>query len=104
MIEDAGPGVPEASLGRLFDRFHRLPPRGEGSRRGLGIGLSIVRGFAEAMRASVRAEASPLGGLRIVVSLETAGPPDGEATANPATAPATAPAPAGRVGRVGRGR
>ena len=45
---------------------------GEGSRRGLGLGLSIVRGFAEAMGATVRAEASPLGGLRIVVSLPIA--------------------------------
>jgi two-component system sensor histidine kinase KdpD len=78
-IEDAGPGVPAGSLARLFERFHRLPTSGEGSRRGLGIGLSIVRGFAEAMGASVRAEASPLGGLRIVVSLEAAASPDGEA-------------------------
>jgi two-component system sensor histidine kinase KdpD len=74
-IDDAGPGVPAASLGRLFERFDRLPAAGEGSRRGLGLGLSIVRGFAEAMGASVRAEASALGGLRIVVSLPTAPTP-----------------------------
>jgi len=77
-VDDAGPGVPAASLGRLFNRFDRLPSAREGSRRGLGLGLSIVRGFAEAMGATVRAEASPLGGLRIVVSLPVAAVPVGE--------------------------
>jgi two-component system, OmpR family, sensor histidine kinase KdpD len=71
-LDDAGPGVPDGALGRLFERFHRLPAEREGSRRGLGIGLSIVRGFAEAMGASVQAERSPLGGLRIIVSLPVA--------------------------------
>jgi two-component system, OmpR family, sensor histidine kinase KdpD len=72
VIDDAGPGVAADALGRLFDRFHRVPGAYEGSRPGLGIGLSIVRGFAEAMGASVRAERSPLGGLRIVVNLPVA--------------------------------
>ena len=80
-IDDAGGGVPDASLGRLFGRFERLPAAREGSRRGLGLGLSIVRGFAEAMGASVRAESSLLGGLRIVVSLPIAAAPAVEAAA-----------------------
>ncbi|GAC1662671.1 MAG: hypothetical protein NVS9B8_00310 [Candidatus Limnocylindrales bacterium] len=71
-VEDGGPGVPTESLGRLFERFHRVPGAHQGSRRGLGLGLSIVRGFAESMGASVRAEPSTLGGLRIVLSLEAA--------------------------------
>jgi two-component system sensor histidine kinase KdpD len=71
-IDDGGPGVPAGSLDRLFERFDRVPASGEGSRPGLGLGLSIVRGFAEVMGASVRAEASPLGGLRMIVSLPTA--------------------------------
>ena len=104
-IEDAGPGVPATSLGRLFDRFLRLPASAEGSRRGLGIGLSIVRGFAEAMGASVRAEASPLGGLRIIVSLEAAASPDGAGARDSARArdgPGArdgAPSPAGAARR-----
>lgn len=68
-IDDGGPGVPVASLGRLFERFDRLPAERAGSRRGIGLGLSIVRGFAGAMNAGVHAEASPLGGLRMVVRL-----------------------------------
>jgi two-component system sensor histidine kinase KdpD len=80
-VDDAGPGVPAASLGRLFERFDRLPAAQEGSRRGLGLGLSIVRGFAESMGATVRAEASGLGGLRMVVSLPVAAGPAAEAEA-----------------------
>ena len=79
-IDDAGPGVPADGLNRLFERFHRLPTAGEGSRRGLGIGLSIVRGFGEVMGVSVRAERSPLGGLRIALSLPIAARLAAEAT------------------------
>ena len=80
-VDDGGPGVPPDALPRLFERFHRAPARREGSRRGLGLGLSIVRGFAEAMGATVRAEPSPLGGLRVVVSLARAVEPAGELAA-----------------------
>ena len=43
-IEDGGPGVPDESLPRLFEKFYRVPRKGEGSRRGTGIGLAVVRG------------------------------------------------------------
>ena len=49
---------------------------GEGSRRGMGVGLAVVRGLTEAMGGRVAAAASKLGGLRITVSLpEAAEPP-----------------------------
>ena len=54
-IEDAGPGVPDARLGRLFERFARGEPDDRRARRGLGLGLSVVRGLSEAMGAEVRA-------------------------------------------------
>jgi two-component system sensor histidine kinase KdpD len=68
-VDDGGPGVPEAERDRLFGKFYRLPAASEGSRRGLGVGLAIVRGMAEAMGGSVRADASALGGLRIELEL-----------------------------------
>lgn len=77
-VEDAGPGVPEASLPRLFDKFYRVPRQGEGSRRGLGIGLAVVRGLTEAMGGNVTASASALGGLAIDVLLDAAPEPPGE--------------------------
>ncbi len=63
VVEDGGPGVPGDELGTLFERFRRGPTRAQGSRRGLGIGLSVVRGLVDAMSGQVSAERSPLGGL-----------------------------------------
>ena len=71
-VDDGGPGVPDAELGRVFQRFHRVPTMGAGARRGLGIGLSVVKGLTEAMGGAVTAERSTLGGLRIVIDLQAA--------------------------------
>ena len=71
-IDDGGAGVPEAERARLFDKFYRAPSAAAGSRRGLGVGLAIVRGMAEAMGGAVTAEQSRLGGLRIEVDLPAA--------------------------------
>jgi two-component system sensor histidine kinase KdpD len=71
-VDDGGPGVPAPERDRLFQKFYRLPAAAEGSRRGLGVGLAIVRGMTEAMGGTVRADESPLGGLRIEVELPAA--------------------------------
>ena len=73
VIEDGGPGVGDAGRDRLFGKFQRLPSTNPSSRPGLGLGLAIVRGMAEAMGGSVAASESPLGGLRITVDLPAAG-------------------------------
>lgn len=73
-IEDAGPGVGEAELPRLFDRFYR-PVRtgGHGGRRvGSGLGLAVVKGFVEAMGGRIAARRSALGGLALDVDLPVA--------------------------------
>jgi two-component system sensor histidine kinase KdpD len=74
VVEDGGPGVPDAELGRLFDRFYRVPGASQGARRGLGIGLSVVRGLLESMGGAASAERSSLGGLAIALDLATARP------------------------------
>ena len=51
-VEDEGPGLPEESIHRIFDKFYRVP----GSRAGgTGLGLSIVKGFVELHGGSVEA-------------------------------------------------
>ena len=77
-VEDAGPGVPPESLPQLFDKFYRVPRQGEGARRGLGIGLGVVKGLVEAMGGEVAASASPLGGLAVDLLLTVAPEPPGE--------------------------
>lgn len=66
-VEDDGPGVAEAELGRLFDRFYRA----DRSRRqgGSGLGLSIVRQVAELHGGRAWAESARPRGLRVIVEM-----------------------------------
>jgi len=65
-VEDDGPGLDAAQLPRLFDKFFRGQPDRAG---GLGLGLSIVRGFVEAHGGRVEAANRPGGGARFTVFL-----------------------------------
>jgi signal transduction histidine kinase len=73
-VEDGGVGVPPDALPRLFEKFYRVPRKGEGSRRGTGIGLAVVRGIVEAMGGRAMATKSSLGGLAIEFDLPVASP------------------------------
>jgi two-component system sensor histidine kinase MprB len=62
-VRDHGPGIAEADLPHVFDRFYRAPAaRGT---PGSGLGLAIVRQVAEAHGGSVVAEAAEGGGARL---------------------------------------
>ncbi|HZL47113.1 MAG TPA: sensor histidine kinase KdpD [Opitutaceae bacterium] len=65
-VDDDGPGLDAAQLPRLFDKFFRGRPDQAG---GLGLGLSIVRGFVEAHGGRVQAENRPAGGARFSIFL-----------------------------------
>ena len=65
-VEDEGPGVPEDLRVDLFDAFRRGPNAG-GS--GVGIGLSLVKRFAELHGGSAHVEDRVGGGARFVVWL-----------------------------------
>lgn len=45
---DDGPGVPDATLSRLFDTFYRADPARTATSRGSGLGLSIARKIVSA--------------------------------------------------------
>jgi two-component system, OmpR family, sensor histidine kinase TctE len=49
-VEDNGPGIPATERERVFERFHRLD---DSDSDGCGLGLSIVREFANGLGASV---------------------------------------------------
>jgi two-component system sensor histidine kinase QseC len=66
-VEDSGPGLSEADLARLGERFFRVLGNGAD---GSGLGWSIVRRVASAHRAQLHASRSPaLGGLRVRLCL-----------------------------------
>lgn len=66
-VIDEGPGVPHGSVDQLFEPFQR--PGDRNNKTGVGLGLSVARGFVEAMGGSIRAVATPGGGLTVVVGL-----------------------------------
>jgi two-component system, OmpR family, sensor histidine kinase KdpD len=69
-VVDHGPGIPEADRNRVFLPFCRLgEPAG---RTGVGLGLMVARGLAEAMGGTVEPEETPGGGVTMVVSLPAA--------------------------------
>jgi len=70
-VEDHGPGVPEESRERVFERFTRLDERGR-TTPGVGLGLYIVRVIVEAHGGGAYVEDSPRGGARFVISLPIA--------------------------------
>jgi two-component system, OmpR family, sensor histidine kinase MprB len=66
-VRDHGPGIDEADLPFVFDRFYRAS-----SARGLpgsGLGLAIVRQVAESHGGQVRAEPAEGGGTRMIMRL-----------------------------------
>ncbi|QEU88149.1 sensor histidine kinase [Streptomyces viridosporus] len=69
-VVDRGPGVPDEAKGRIFEPFQRHgdAPRGAG----VGLGLAVARGFAEAMGGTLDAEDTPGGGLTMTLTLRAA--------------------------------
>ncbi|MBZ0131277.1 MAG: sensor histidine kinase N-terminal domain-containing protein [Rhodocyclaceae bacterium] len=65
-VSDSGPGIPQAELGKVLDRFYRVLGSGE---EGSGLGLSIVKRIADLHRARVSLGAGPADrGLRVEVA------------------------------------
>jgi two-component system sensor histidine kinase KdpD len=70
-VADRGPGFPLAMRERLFKKFER----GDAVRAGgLGLGLSIVRGFVAAQGGEIVVGANPGGGAVFTIYLPHATP------------------------------
>lgn len=70
-ILDEGPGFPEDKINNVFDKFYRI----ENSRAGgLGLGLSIVKGFVEAHSGSINVKNREKGGAFITITIPSERP------------------------------
>ena len=65
-VSDRGPGLGSGSPDRIFEKFYRADGHKPG---GLGLGLSIARGFVEAQGGTITAENRDGGGMRFTINL-----------------------------------
>jgi two-component system sensor histidine kinase KdpD len=86
-VIDRGPGIPEQDWETVFAPFQRLGDTDNST--GIGLGLALSRGLTESMGGSLVPEATPAGGLTMVIRLPV-GPK-----------PAAPPAPADHERRPG---
>jgi signal transduction histidine kinase len=67
-VADRGPGIPEAHLNRVFDRFFSYRPGGD-RRQHLGLGLAITKQVIVGYGGEIRASNRPGGGAIFEVDL-----------------------------------
>jgi len=71
-VVDHGRGVPDEAKERIFEPFTRIGDRYPG----VGLGLAVARGFAEAMGGRIEAKDTPGGGLTVAITLPAAASAD----------------------------
>jgi two-component system, OmpR family, sensor histidine kinase CreC len=67
-VTDAGPGIPDYALARIFERFYSLP-RPQSGQKSTGLGLSFVREAARLHHGRVTVDNREGGGARAVLHL-----------------------------------
>ena len=77
-VQDSAPGVPMQDLQRVFEPLYRADPSRSRRSGGSGLGLAICSAIARSHGGHIQAQASPWGGLRVVVSLPLQAPAHGK--------------------------
>jgi signal transduction histidine kinase len=72
VVQDEGPGIPEADRQRIWEPYWRLPRDVDSVRPGSGVGLAVVRSLARQYGGEAWVEAAPRMGSRFVVELPRA--------------------------------
>ncbi|MDX2005208.1 MAG: ATP-binding protein [Meiothermus sp.] len=72
-VQDTGPGIPEAALTKVFDRFYRVEASRSRATGGSGLGLAIVKSIVELHGGQVSVSNRPQGGAEFRVELPIPG-------------------------------
>nr|WP_307732589.1 ATP-binding protein [Massilia agri] len=72
VVDDSAPGVPGEALARLAERFYRVDASRSRAHGGAGLGLALCRRILEAQGGTLAFDHSPLGGLRVILTLPLA--------------------------------
>lgn len=73
-VDDAGPGIPESDREQIFDRHYRFEDHKKSMTSGTGLGLALVRLYANSVNAKTLCANSPAGGARFTVVFPTTPP------------------------------
>lgn len=71
-FEDQGPGISKEDQQKLFNKFQRLEAQPTGNEESLGLGLSIVKKFVDAMMGEISVDSEPGRGTTFKVKFATA--------------------------------
>jgi two-component system osmolarity sensor histidine kinase EnvZ len=69
LVDDDGPGIPEAERENVFRPFYRLDQARNQDAGGTGLGLAICRDIIRSHGGDVKLDASPMGGLRAIIRI-----------------------------------
>ena len=68
VVEDEGPGIPEADMEKVFKPFVRLEQSRNKDTGGVGLGLAIARSIVRSHGGDILLQNRPAGGLRVVLT------------------------------------
>jgi PAS domain S-box-containing protein len=77
-VWDTGPGIPEDERERIFEEFQQLDNAARERRRGVGLGLSIVRRLAGVLGHEILLQSARGKGSMFGIELDLAGPAGGQ--------------------------
>ena len=69
-VADTGRGIPKQYLGRVFERFFRVP--GQSGESGVGLGLAIAKDIVEAHGGQIAVESEEGRGTTFAFTLQAA--------------------------------
>jgi signal transduction histidine kinase/ActR/RegA family two-component response regulator len=77
IVEDTGPGIPPSEHQRVFEEFYQVGNRERDRRKGLGLGLSIVRRLVDLLGIEMSFESTPGQGTRFQLDFAAVQEADG---------------------------